>query len=283
MIEPKSISENLMYSTLILTSGNHQATGFIYSTPHNNLVVIANRHFAEKTDKLDFSKTTLNDTVQSIFHLSDGTNKTVNGTVTWFLHPSEDLAFFPLEQLLNPMVPLISPLTFFLRSIDESVIPSVEKTDSLSASEDVTMVGYPSGKYDSINNYPLFRYGKTASHPAVDFEGKKLGMIDVPCLPGSSGSPVFVLNEGSYHEKTGAVVIGSRVFLLGVEVAMPTRLNIVKQIKTNPSTGAIEPDKDGHAILLDTNLVVVDDLSLGYYIKASEILKFNSVFTTLGI
>lgn len=279
MIEPKSISENLMYSTLILTSGNYQATGFIYSTPHNNLVVIANRHFAEKTDKFDLSKTELNNMVQSIFHLSNGTNKTVSGTVTWFLHPSEDLAFFPLGQLLNPITPSISPLTFFFRSIDESVIPSIEKTEALSASEDVTMVGYPSGKYDSINNYPLFRYGKTASHPAVDFDGKKRGMIDVPCLPGSSGSPVFVLNEGFYHEKTGALVKGSRVFLLGVEVAMPTRLNMVKRIKTNPSTGAIESDKDGNAILLDTNFVVVDDLSLGYYIKASEILKFNSVFT----
>lgn len=283
MIEPKSISENLMYSTLILESGNHLATGFIYSTPHNNLVVIANRHFAEQTDEFDFSRTKLNNTVQSIFHLSDGTNTTVKGTVTWFLHPSEDLAFFPLEQLLNPIVPLISPLTFFFKSINESIIPSIEQTEAFSASEDVTMVGYHSGKYDSINNYPLFRYGKTASHPAVDFDGKKRGMIDVPCLPGSSGSPVFVLNEGSYHEKTGAVVIGSRVFLLGVEVAMPTRLNMVKQIKTNPLTGAIESDKSGHPILLDTNFVVVDDLSLGYYIKASEILKFNSVFTALGI
>lgn len=283
MIEPKSISENLMYSTLILTFGNHQATGFIYLTPSKNIVVIANRHFAEKSDKLDFSKTTLNDIVQSTFHLTDETNKTITGNVTWYLHPSEDLAFFPLNQLLGPIVSSVSPFNFFFRSIDESLIPSAKQTETLSANEDVTMVGYPSGKYDSVNNYPIFRYGKTASHPAVDFEGKKRGMIDVPCLPGSSGSPVFVLNEGSYHEKTGAVVIGSRVLLLGVEVAMPLRFNIVRQFKRNPLIGGVETNKDGQPILLDTNFVVIDGMSMGYYIKASEILKFNSIFKKLGI
>ena len=47
-------------------------------------------------------------------------------------------------------------------------------------------------------------------------------MIDAACFPGSSGSPVFIFNEGGYRDKKGTMHLGaSRLLLLGVLYAGP--------------------------------------------------------------
>ena len=73
------------------------------------------------------------------------------------------------------------------------------------------------GLADARNNYPIFRKGYTAAHPAVDFNEDGIGLVDMACFPGSSGSPIYILNEGSYRDKHGNSYLGSsRVMLLGV-------------------------------------------------------------------
>lgn len=54
------------------------------------------------------------------------------------------------------------------------------------------MVGYPIGLADARNNYPIFRKGYTAAHPAVDFNEDGIGLVDMACFPGSSGSPIYI-------------------------------------------------------------------------------------------
>jgi len=84
------------------------------------------------------------------------------------------------------------------------------------------MVGYPNGIWDNINNKPILRKGITATHPNFDYCGKKEIMIDAACFPGSSGSPVFIFNEGGYRDKSGNMFMGaSRIILLGVLYAGP--------------------------------------------------------------
>ena len=61
----------------------------------------------------------------------------------------------------------------------------------------------------------------TASHPAVDFDGKSEGVIDIACFPGSSGSPIAVLNEESFNVKGQGLHVGSRIYFLGVLYAGP--------------------------------------------------------------
>ena len=103
VLQPQSISEKLMYSTIRLSIGSSTATGFFYEldTPRKTVIVISNRHFAEQVDnlsKLDFSKSSIIQQTQFLIHLDDGTNKQICENVEWFLHPSEDLAFFVLGQ-----------------------------------------------------------------------------------------------------------------------------------------------------------------------------------------
>ena len=125
-----------------------------------------------------------------------------------------------------PIAPIFKNLTnngisFFYRNFDKSIIPTEEQMKELTAVEDVLMVGYPIGLWDEMNNYPIFRQGITATHPANDYNGKSEFMIDVACFPGSSGSPVMLYNIGNYVKKGGGTVIGSRFFLLGILYAGP--------------------------------------------------------------
>lgn len=66
------------------------------------------------------------------------------------------------------------------------------------------------------------RRGSTATHPCLDYNGKKEFMIDAACFPGSSGSPILIFNPSGYTTKAGNVMIGAtRVLLLGVLYAGP--------------------------------------------------------------
>ena len=266
MINTKCISEQLMYLTVRLVSGNNTATGFIYETPNKTNVIIGNRHFAEKTDKPDYSKTTIKDIISLELHLKNGTNALVRDYVDWYLHPSCDLAFFNLDDLLKKY-----PNSYYFLKLTSQNIPSQSTLDDLCALEDIVMVGYPDGRYDAANNYPIFRYGKTATHPAVNYNGQKIGMIDVPCLPGSSGSPVAIVNEGIYYNKNGATTVGSRFIFLGIEVSMPCKYHDV-----------YEKDNNGE-LKVSNKYYYLHDLSLGNYIKSEELYGFNSIFATLSI
>lgn len=81
--------------------------------------------------------------------------------------------------------------------------------------EPIMMVGYPSGLWDQLNNRPIARQGRTASHALIAWNGRREFLIDAACFPGSSGSPVFLFEDGmvrngnSYSPGTRAQLIGT--------------------------------------------------------------------------
>ena len=86
--------------------------------------------------------------------------------------------------------------------------------------EQVLMLGYPDGLWDSVNCKPIIRYRVTATHIELDYEGRKEFLIDVACFPGSSGSPVFILDKGKFIGEEGE----RRLYLVGVLYAGPQHL-----------------------------------------------------------
>jgi hypothetical protein len=88
--------------------------------------------------------------------------------------------------------------------------------------EEILMIGYPNGLWDSVNNMPILRRGVTATHPNIDYEGRREFLIDAACFPGSSGSPVFLFNTNGWTNRAGGTVVGgTRVKLLGILYAGP--------------------------------------------------------------
>ncbi|BAK47807.1 hypothetical protein CXIVA_18400 [Clostridium sp. SY8519] len=261
---PKSISENMMYNTVKLETLNGSAgTGFFFDVSVRGKtvpVLMTNKHVVNNNP---------HEAMTFLLHLCDGNggdsgeNFKVVFNTDWIFHPTHDICFTYVAPLLTE-VQRRTGKTVFYRSIDESIIYTEKKLEDLNALESVVMIGYPTGLWDSLHNYPLFRKGFTASHPGYDFNEKGIGLIDIACFPGSSGSPIFILDENGYSDKEGNSYIGAkRLIFLGVQFAGPTM------------------DVNGDIILIDipTQQKAISHartmVNLGYYIKAHELLKFK--------
>ncbi|GJE43273.1 trypsin-like peptidase domain-containing protein [Methylobacterium soli] len=137
------------------------------------------------------------------------------------------------------------------------------KESELRAIEQVTMVGYPNGLWDSKNDLPIARRGITASPFASNYIGKAEFLVGIACFGGSSGSPVLLFEQGIYADKHNNTVVGSRIMLLGVLYAGPT-------IKLD-GTVEVVPGPTNSQIVSKTNTM----MHLGYCIKARKILDFR--------
>lgn len=127
--------------------------------------------------------------------------------------PTLDLAAMPLGPALNQLVK--AGRAAFFRSISPDLVPNVSVTSQLAALEDIVFIGYPSGLRDEKSGLPLIRKGITATPVWNDFRGQPSFLVDAGVFPGSSGSPVFILNQGTYFTPEG-VTVGSRLLFLGV-------------------------------------------------------------------
>lgn len=134
----------------------------------------------------------------------------------WILHPdpSVDLAILPIGEILNSYKNKNQELLCSLLS-SRDILDKNEMLDSVSMIEDITVVGYPDGIWDQCNNKPIVRKGITATPIQLDFEGNPLFLVDAAIYPGSSGSPVYLFNQGAYTSKN-ALIPGPRLKLLGI-------------------------------------------------------------------
>ena len=260
MLNPRSITEELLYCTIKLqTLSGGTGTGFLFRFQDGNTlipVIVTNKHVVNDNP---------NEPVTFTLHCGDKSRTTPNGyywdvthRATWIFHPEYDLCcclFYPLIQQYESE----SGRSLFYRTFDESMIKDNDWwLEEFGVVQDVLMVGYPIGLWDTANNFPLFRKGCTATHPGIDFQGKSLGVVDIACFPGSSGSPILILDDGSYTNKMGNFVAGNRRFaLLGVLYAGPV-MN---------ATGQIVVEQIPTKQIATSNTPVM--IYLGYYIKAN--------------
>lgn len=154
------------------------------------------------------------------FHLGNGQEPFLNTSIKVQLPPNLfiyndtlDIAVMLLGPVLNEL--LAQGKTVFYRGVDKSLVPSLDIWNGLAAVEEVTLIGYPSGLYDAKHGLPVVRQGITATPAWNDFNGNPTFLIDVTVLPGSSGSPVFLFNQGSYPTGNG-IALGTRLFFLGI-------------------------------------------------------------------
>lgn len=218
----KRLSTQLMYSTLVIrckkSNGEYSTgTGFFFHfklTDDKVLVtVITNKHVVE--DSIETIGI-----MQEADIAEDGAKSPKNhgfqillppwGSM-WTSHPSKevDLCLAPIDA----NKPKIKD-SYFL-TLNEELIRSDTELSNLTAVEDVLMVGYPLGRFDSVHHLPIFRKGITASHPAIDYNGQSLGLTDISVFPGSSGSPILIVNEGWYIEGQ-QLKTGNKTLLLGI-------------------------------------------------------------------
>lgn len=188
----------------------------------------------------------------------------------WISHPDReiDLAIFPIGDILNCAKDRGESLYFV--PLGKAITASPELLDSLPTMEEIIMIGYPNGIWDEKHNLPVIRRGITATHPKLSYNGKQEFLIDAACFPGSSGSPVFLANIGSYLNSKGSLCVGSRIALLGTLYAGPqhtaTGEVVVVQVPT------------------DTRALSISSIpnNLGLVIHASKLFEFEAVLKKIA-
>lgn len=273
-----SIADQLVHTTVHIKCHNaagqgSSGTGFFFNFCQNGN--------GQHVPALITNKHVIKDAQFGVFHLNTtdanggpahGEHITVpitNFEKGWILHPEDnvDLAAFPLAPIFEWV--RTQGKTTYLKSVNREFMALEDDLKELSAVEDILMVGYPNGLWDARNNFPIVRRGVTATPPYIDFEGRKEFMIDCACFPGSSGSPVFLYNIGSYVQKNGGITIGGRVKFLGVLWGGPQH-TAEGVIRVAPIPTKDEP----LAFSRIPN-------NLGYCIKAEKLLAFEDHFGRL--
>ena len=271
-----TISEKLSYSTIRIectfpNGAKGTGTGFFFSFLQNKEtgehipVIITNKHVIEGAikGKLIFTKASDKNEPLDTEHITIDIGDF--GT-SWVYHddPNVDLCAFPIAEILVHFQSR-NEKVFYLPLVKE-LIPSNEIIEDTTALEEIVMIGYPNGIWDTFNNKPILRRGITATHPKFDYCGRKEIMIDAACFPGSSGSPVFILNEGVFRTKQTPLSAGDRFIFLGVLYAGPQ----------HNAQGEIEI-VDVPTIQKPITISRIPN-NLGLVIKAERILELESKF-----
>ena len=254
----------MMFSTLRLRTSTGSGTGFFFnfSTPQGIIpLIVTNKHVINGKPR---------ETVGFEIHLDGNDFKTlefhrISYETNWIHHPRCDLAACFAADLFKTVETTYGRGPFCL-PLHEDIIATNDKLNQLSALEEVTMVGYPQGLCDEAHGLPIFRKGYTASHPAIDFNGKPIGLMDIAGLWGSSGSPIFIYNQSGYSDRHGNTYLGKgRLIFLGIQYAIPTYTAEGKiEIKVIPTDMTPVPVAK-----------TTQPMNLAYYIKAKEILWFK--------
>ncbi|WP_101103678.1 trypsin-like peptidase domain-containing protein [Macromonas bipunctata] len=230
----ESLAENLFFTTVridtVAPNGNTgSGTGFLcvhkISEDRHAAFVVTNKHVVNGAIK---GWLTFQQRKDDQPNLGSGFKLEINDWQnSWYGHtlPDIDIAitpFLPLEAHIKEQY----KVDLFYRYIPTDSIPTAEQIQQLDAIESVTFIGYPNGIWDSKNLLPVARRGTTASPIAIDFENTPRFIIDASVFGGSSGSPVFILNQGIYSDKQGNSTVGSRVLFVGVVAAVFYRTSL---------------------------------------------------------
>ena len=200
-------------------------TGFFYRY-QDHIFIVTNKHVLKDAEQIEFKMFTCGENgdpdyqdmktiilkEDNLIHYSYGHNsKDVDIQIISFtkflLETGLTNEGFYNSRLINKR--------FYVRSVTEKNICDQKQLENLFAIENIVFVGYPDGMWDEVNHLPIMRTGTTASLLTKDYNGEPSFLIDASVFPGSSGSPVFILNDGIFSDRTGTYS-ASRFMFLGV-------------------------------------------------------------------
>ncbi len=230
----ETLAEQLFFVTVPIWASNQDrdwtATGFLMSVPVKHptrddaelITLITNAHVVNEATSIEIGVHLSSD--GETWLMGKGARIVVADLVPqpWTTHPNPQV-----DVAVIPAAPLMAGRddegnSAFFRKVTHSVFLDAEKLDALDALEEVVFIGYPSGIFDPASLLPVMRRGSTATPLAIDYRGVPSFLMDASVFPGSSGSPVFILNQGMFHHR-GNTVVGNRLILIGILGAVHIR------------------------------------------------------------
>ncbi len=270
-----SVIENIAHNVVRLTCTHKNGrtsigTGFYFALHQSKEVtvpvIITNKHVVNGSVQTHFKLSVVRAEEEAPELLDVGV-----GSSAWVPHPDPkvDLCAMRFGTVLNA-IPNNKKVVW--KYLTDDNMPKPEDWKSVSSVEDVLMVGYPNGLWDSVNNRPIYRKGITATNARINYLGEAKFLVDIAAYPGSSGSPVFVYRDGLNVVNTaGKQLAGKKnyFFLAGILYAVHT-YNAQGEIIVEPL-----PTNSGTKInsKLPTNLGIVLKSDLIYEFKKVIPLK----------
>jgi hypothetical protein len=254
-MQVNTVSEQLFFTTVridtLMQSGlNGSGTGFFISHTVNGkdyMFVVTNKHVVMGMHEGTFTFLKQKDGKPALGNRFALRIEPQAWSSMWFGHadPNIDIAICPLAPLIQH-VKNNHDVDLYFKLVQTDMIPTPKQTEELDAIETVTFIGYPNGVWDGKNFLPVARRGTTASPIEVDFEGTPRFLIDASVFGGSSGSPVFLLNQGSFASKDGSLRVGSRFYFLGVIAAVffRTHLNEIISVPIPTHVRSVAPQQE---------------------------------------
>lgn len=238
----ETVAEQLFFATVRITTSHVDGstgvgTGFLYTVPttpdQEATFLVTNKHVVLGASKVTLHFIGATDTAMSAPLLGTVHSIEVTDPSAAFrghLDPGVDVSIAPVTSWLLQL--RSAGYQVFYRSISPTLALTSVNVAELDALEEVTFLGYPNGLFDASNGLPIARRGLTASPLALDYEGKPIFLVDGAVYPGSSGSPVFLLQTGGFAARDGGFVVGGRLMWLGVIAAVYERAVPVLTVPT---------------------------------------------------
>lgn len=218
---------HLLFLTVRVYTVQSIGTGFIFEHKWNSpkdgaeltgMFLVTNKHVIANTTHGNFhmTRSAKNNDLTPELGRPIQVNVDTKEWQWWMGHPDKnvDVAVLPLNPIFQRLKDE-SKIPFF-SCISANILPDNDTLARLNPIEDIVFVGYPNNVFDRTNNLPIARRGITATPPSVDYDGNPTFLIDASVFPGSSGSPVFIYNAGSWLEESRGVLGSERVLFLGI-------------------------------------------------------------------
>jgi hypothetical protein len=246
MKTPKTTFENLFFTTVRIETIHPDknisyGTGFLISYDYENdkksIFLITNKHVIEggAAWKILFNVSNCNipidapifgnqigaDIGNSQYILRNNMYELISPNIddgVWIKHEKYDIAITNFTRMYAILVR--NKKTPFIRTFNYKHFPKQEDIENeIDAIEDVFIIGYPNALFDPKTLIPIVRQGITATPFTLDFENEPIFLIDASIFPGSSGSPVLLLDRNIQYKQNKRSIM-QRSFLLGIVSAV---------------------------------------------------------------
>lgn len=231
-----SLSEKLLFGTIkiettIAPGVTSSGTGFIFlisddENPKKELYIVTNKHVV---------KNPISGTLKFILEDDKGRpdyQNAVNYNLDkfesqWFGHgniiedeitdTTIDVAIMPFAPIYHSIYKQTGKNIYFGYTRLKNIPTQKDIDEIIDAMENIVFIGYPDGLIDEFNNTPIVRKGITATPYALDFNGQKKFLVDASVFGGSSGSPVYILQETIYRKKgSNIATLADKFFFIGI-------------------------------------------------------------------
>lgn len=279
----QDFSRNFMHTTTLLVTDHGEGlsgtgTGFFFeishpeiSEKHYSQYIATNKHVLDGARKVTAHITRSQDgspvygeSVAIELDLIDNPERTI-----YYPHPDVDLCLINISDVLSDYAR--RGIALYMLSFDPSMIPTEEELKYLNAMEDVVMVGYPSGLWDMANNLPIMRKGVTSSHLSFKFNNREVFVSDIACYRGSSGSPLFIHNDGMWIGRNGQNFGETPILLVGIASQVLTEISIGSATPSDIPTKTEQPKTNQPE---KSERIIQNDLNLGVFVKSYKLLDF---------